>query len=58
MKYKEQVYNYDHDYDSIFESIFKQLRTKKSDEEILDTIDINIIEKYLRRKKMERLNGK
>jgi hypothetical protein len=56
MKYDingKKNYNYDRWWSSITK--IEPIGHKKTDEEILDLIDIDVIEKYLRKKKLQKL---
>ena len=63
-KINDNFYSYDNSYFTSLEEINRYMQNKlgvtspKSDEEILEQMDINIIEQFLRKKKLEILNKK
>lgn len=63
-KINDNFYSYDNSYFTSLEEINRYMQNKlgvtspKSDEEVLEQMDIKIIENFLRKKKLEILNKK
>lgn len=61
-KLRDDLYMYNMSYFTSMEEVNRYIQLKlgykspKTDEEILEQMDINVIEKFLRKKKLEQLN--